>query len=437
MKKLTTIFACLFIFTVSQAQLGDIETKSEKLDLQLNENTLTSTMTFEDDNYHWVQFAFSEFTFRNGTKFKIFQHGTDYELIFDSLSIQTYGFRSCFFSPGTFTFSVYREDGSEFSGNVVGKTITYGRTDNLKSQCGSADNRVASGDVRVARAMPVGCTAWLFSNGTVATAGHCFEPNGQPYSTNFITFIEFDVPLSSPGGATNPSAPEDQFPVIATSVEQELGNNCGQDWALFTVGDNATTGNNVFMDRGDFFRPTRVTPAATLRITGHGVDTGTANQTQQTHSGPYGGQWNNGANGHYYGYTIDTEGGNSGSPIIRNSNQDFAYGIHTNGGCGNAATGCGNGFNSGQAFDYNPLEIEMNDFFSVRTIHVDLISNTATENGSAFAPFDTLEEAETDIGSSTLQHNIILVRGTYNETDGLLLDKSMLIHAPVGNVLVR
>jgi hypothetical protein len=64
-----------------------------------------------------------------------------------------------------------------------------------------------------------------------------------------------------------------------------------------------------------------------IRITGYGVDDGTANQTQQTHIGP-----NAGSSGTTMRYVTDTEGGNSGSPVI-DGLTNSAVGVHTHGGC--------------------------------------------------------------------------------------------------------
>jgi hypothetical protein len=49
-------------------------------------------------------------------------------------------------------------------------------------------------------------------------------------------------------------------------------------------------------------------------------------------------------------YTVDTQGGNSGSPVIVEGGGNVAIGIHTHGGC--SATG---GSNAGTGFRYQGL----------------------------------------------------------------------------------
>jgi hypothetical protein len=65
----------------------------------------------------------------------------------------------------------------------------------------------------------------------------------------------------------------------------------------------------------------------TIRITGYGADSGESDNIQQTHAGPFVLD-----SGTTLGYQADTQGGNSGSPVIWDE-ADVAIGIHTHGGC--------------------------------------------------------------------------------------------------------
>ncbi|MDZ7622921.1 MAG: hypothetical protein U5J96_00515 [Ignavibacteriaceae bacterium] len=81
----------------------------------------------------------------------------------------------------------------------------------------------------------------------------------------------------------------------------------------------------------------RISGPDSIRITGYGVDgpppgfgNGTrdsTNQTQQTHMGP-----NAASSGTTMRYVTDTQGGNSGSPVI-DGLTNVAVGVHTHGGC--------------------------------------------------------------------------------------------------------
>jgi trimeric autotransporter adhesin len=124
--------------------------------------------------------------------------------------------------------------------------------------CGP-DSRVASGDNRVGRIN--GCTAWLVSNGAVLTAGHC-----APLSVG-DTF-EVNIPNSSSAGVAVASAPEDQFPINAASATFVNGGS-GNDWCVFRINPNGTTGQRPHVQHG-FFRMSRETPAlgSVIRVTG-------------------------------------------------------------------------------------------------------------------------------------------------------------------------
>ncbi len=222
---------------------------------------------------------------------------------------------------------------------VVLEMVTAGIEFTDKSQCGSQDNRVLSSDVRVARAMSGGCTAWIINDacGCLLTAGHC---------RSSTSYVEFNVPLSTSGGSIRHPGPEDQYSLDNSSVQYTYG-DIGNDWCYFGVHPNSNTGLTPFEAQGDAFdltTPPSYSSGQQIRITGHGVDYDdpTHNQVQQTHSGP---RMNPGS-GTILEYQVDTEGGNSGSPVIFESTGQ-GIGIHTHGGCnppysGNYGTGANN-----------------------------------------------------------------------------------------------
>jgi V8-like Glu-specific endopeptidase len=182
-----------------------------------------------------------------------------------------------------------------------------------KSQCGPQDNRVPSNDAAVGRIVPVGCTGWIITNGKIVTAGHC--------AGNSLQVLQFNVPTSNSNGSIRHPGPEHQYAVKSGSVKQ------GTDWAVFEVNANSVTGKTAINAQGKSFNVVRVNSAGTIRITGYGVDSGSSNQTQQTHTGPLASITSTKIH-----YATDTEGGNSGSPIIDESTGN-AIGVHTHGGC--------------------------------------------------------------------------------------------------------
>ena len=165
--------------------------------------------------------------------------------------------------------------------------------------------------------------------------------------------VEFNVPASQANGTTVSPPVRDQYRVIAGSiVTQNTG--IGNDWAIFTVLPNTQTGLFPAAAQGATFQLSNTQNPANVRITGFGVDgpppnfgaggpRDATNQTQQTHVGTLSTN-TGGANSGTLRYNVDTQGGNSGSPVIVEGS-NTAIGIHTNGGC--TSTG---GTNAGTSF---------------------------------------------------------------------------------------
>jgi len=215
------------------------------------------------------------------------------------------------------------------------------------SICGNTDDRVLSSDPRCARVAPVGCTAWMIDD-----CGHCFLSAGHCDGSNFQT-LQFNVPLSTSSGAWQYPPPSDQYAVDLSSIQGSGGNTAiGNDWMHFGVFDNSTTGLSPFEANGGqtfTLLPAPTPTGSTLRVTGYGTVEAPVSPTwrsvQKTHTGAF---TNN--TGTRIQYTVDTTGGNSGSPVILDgSNQTI--GIHTNAGC--SATG---GANNGTASDNQDLQ---------------------------------------------------------------------------------
>ncbi|MCX2763526.1 trypsin-like peptidase domain-containing protein [Aquimarina muelleri] len=200
---------------------------------------------------------------------------------------------------------------------------------NVKSQCGSADDRVDSADNAIGRIVPIGCTGWIITNGKLVTAGHCLTSRSE--------IIEFNVPKSNPNRTIVHPGPEDQYP-IGNFVSPYINSpSQANDWGVFTASANSQTGKTPIQAQGKSFNVVQSAPSSTIRITGFGTDTGIDNQTQQTHAGPLSSVTNT-----FVRYRTDTTGGNSGSPIIDAATGN-AIGVHAYGGCSSSG-----GSNSGE-----------------------------------------------------------------------------------------
>ena len=217
----------------------------------------------------------------------------------------------------------------------------------VEAICGTSDNRVASSHPLVGRIMPIGCTGWIIQGGALLTAGHCISSSTQT--------VEFNVPASQANGTTVSPPIRDQYRVISSSIVDGF-TGIGNDWAMFQVLPNTETGLTPMAAQGGGFQLSNTANPSDVRITGYGVDgpapnfgnpppRNGANQTQQTHPGALTEHTVGGPNSATLRYTVDTQGGNSGSPVMVEGGGNVAIGIHTNGGC--TATG---GANAGTSF---------------------------------------------------------------------------------------
>ncbi len=204
--------------------------------------------------------------------------------------------------------------------------------------------------------MPVGCTGWIIPGGALLTAGHCIGSATQT--------VEFNVPASRSNGTTVSPPIRDQYRVIASSIVDAYTGR-GNDWAVFRVLPNTETGLTPMAAQGGVFQLSNTANPSHVRITGYGVDgpspcfgdrrrpgcmnsdppRNNDNQTLQTHAGALTNHSVSGSNSATLHYSVDTQGGNSGGPVIVEGGGNVAIGIHTNGGC--SASG---GSNAGTSF---------------------------------------------------------------------------------------
>ncbi len=224
------------------------------------------------------------------------------------------------------------------------------------------DDRVAANDPRVGRIMPIGCTGWLVDDGQILTAGHCIGTGTQ--------VLQFKVPPSLADGTTVAPGANDQYIIDQSSIVSS-GNNTqiGNDWATLKVFANTQTGQMPQQAQGDAFRLSNTSAPANVTITGYGVDgpgpgfgrrppRNSDNQTLQTDSGEVKSHEPSSANNSTIRYQADSQGGNSGGPVIDKANPGIAVGIHTNAGC----TG-GGGANQGTSFRNQALWASVNTSF--------------------------------------------------------------------------
>ena len=139
-----------------------------------------------------------------------------------------------------------------------------------RSICGSTDDRELSYENRDARAIPIGCTAWIINdpNHTLLTAGHCTAGG-----IGDVAVIEFNVPVSDSNGNIQHPGPEDQYSSDPASL-QSFYSTIGNDWAYFGCFPNTETGLTPFQAQNDFYVLSAAAPSVNgqqITITGFGV----------------------------------------------------------------------------------------------------------------------------------------------------------------------
>ncbi|MCB9890624.1 MAG: trypsin-like serine protease [Planctomycetes bacterium] len=261
---------------------------------------------------------------------------------FEAWSLRDYGGMSAGFNGDSVDIELWAGPGTMHNrlslvAVEAGRPFSVG----IQSQCGPTDDRVPSTDPRQARQFPTGCTTWLISKFAGLTAGHCTSNTAQQ--------MHFNCPPSSSTGSIVLPAPSDQYPYDVSSVRR-LNNGVGQDWTAFATVRNSNTGLYPGEKQGSWYELGTPVSSTTIRITGYGVDRDQRNrsQTQQTHTGPLATYSSSQTR---LCYVVDTEGGNSGSPVI-DDRTGKAIGIHTHGGCSTSGSGC----NSGTAINRTDLQ---------------------------------------------------------------------------------
>ncbi len=406
----------------------------------------------------WLQIAFDGYDLGSGSWISLRSLRDGGLQTLDARSIKKWGSRSAYFNGDAveLVLHVAPDDRGVFvnvARAIVGELARRAAVLDedpafLKSICGASDDRTSSNDNRVGRLRPSGCTAWRVTNGAFLTAGHCVDldpDNSGPLLPDGVldslTVVEFNVPASDSNGTITNAAPVDQFPANNTTVQWRFdgtGQGFGKDWAVFGVYPNDSTGMMPHQVYGLPFRMTKETPTfgQTMRVTGFGVDSlpaGTpgpfnqSNMTNQTTIGTYNAETSSGQD-IWISHTVDTEGGNSGSPMIWETN-GLAVGVHTNAGC--TSTG---GTNLGTSFEVDALETTIMNFPGANTRYVDVgHPMPVVEDGFVFRPFNTIPEG---VDLVPVGGNVSVVAGSYVVSTNYFTNKALTITAPVGEVLI-
>ena len=381
---------------------------------------LAFSQEFKAGHVPWVQVNFGEYDLGDTSFVQITSLKNQDQQTLDAIAMENWNGSSGMFQGGVVLVELFVAASDEGVMLEI-DGLTHGHFGGPpETLCDGDDDRIPSTDPRVGRHAG-NCTAFLVSNGSVLTAGHC------PSSG----IVEFNVPQSLSDGTLVPAAIEDQYPVTTEyGMFWDDGDDInGRDWRVMSLGPNSQTGLRAHVAQG-FFRCTTNLPLidGTIRITGCGSDETplTRNQTLQTDLGPFEGEGVSG-NGLYLRYRTDTEPANSGSPVIWNQH-DIVIGIHTNGGCNQFTSSA----NLGTSFELNELENAINGYWGNSVEQVDGSQPPLLfPNGSIMQPWFFVENG---INAVSTGGTVVIVEGSYDEM--VTVNRAMTLRAPVGTVTI-
>ena len=327
---------------IGSVELGHTSNQKQLGHTDIQEAVWSTVVRVEDAAWLRLEFAQVDLSAATNSSRESYLRVTSlldgYEQYLDFDALQVWGNTSAYFNGNAVRVEIMASADSIGADRVRIAGVEASPSVSPASICGSVDDRVPSSDPRDARLMPIGCSAWLFSDhgSTFLTAGHCSPSGGN--------VVQFNVPLSSAGGGYQNPSPQDQYVVDGASTQVTPGSiTLGNDWGFFGAFDNTGTGLSPLAAQGDshtLATSTIPNDGRPIRITGYGTTSSpispTWNGIQKTHVGPF-----QGYSGNVVRYTTDTTGGNSGSVILDEDNS-IAIGIHTNAGCGT-----GGGWNNG------------------------------------------------------------------------------------------
>ncbi len=297
----------------------------------IGDGGVQATHVVQAEGAPWLRLRFEGVQLQPGSQLRITSLLDGAQQHLDAKTLRQWRDTSAYFNGPAVRVELIAAAGTSGNRFGIGSLMVGKAPEQPESQCGPTDDRVASNAQNRARLLDVGCTANLMSGGCFITAGHCMSTASQ------VDVVEFNVPTSLPNGSLRHPPPADQY--IPTSNREFKDGGLGKDWGVFTVFPNSETGLTALDAQGPGLDLATSLPTknSIVEITGYGVDTGSANQTQQVSTGAITSVKTGSTR---LTYKADTEGGNSGSAVLRNGK---VVAIHTNAGCSTSGSGSNSG----------------------------------------------------------------------------------------------
>ena len=161
----------------------------------------------------------------------------------NAVHVQQWANNSAYFNGNAVQVEVIASPGTG-PNRVVVEGLDVGIPAGTQETICLTDDRVPSNDQRVARLMPVGCTAWVVNDcgKCMVSAGHCGSGTGSS--------VQFNVPFSTSSGSLVFPPPEDQYAFDGTSKQWQ---NSTDDWQYFGAFPNSNTGLTPYQAYGVAF----------------------------------------------------------------------------------------------------------------------------------------------------------------------------------------
>lgn len=433
MRILIPVLILLTAATAASAQMEPVETlqkvhiaHSGHHDGLGHKSRVVWRETIRQPETPWIRLEFGRVDLGRSSTLVIRSVEDGDEQVLDATTLGYWENRSAYFNGDAVEIELHAGAGDRDVFAQVARVVYTRRPEPIegeaqKSICGNNDDRIPSNDGRVARLQGIGgfCTAWLIPNGIAATAGHCGNPDGD--LTGGV--LHFNVPASDSDGTANPATVANQYPVNSNAVSFQADGE-GDDWALFPVNPNMTTGLTAHEVRG-WFKLTDSLPGAgaTLRVTGNGIDAdppgtvsgscndgnldcNSASLTQQTDIGVL-----DGLDGDSVEHEVDTMPANSGSPVIWEAN-GYAIAIHTTGGCDSIWSEYDNG---STWFGDSNLAPAVQGYNPANRFWVDLSTPSAWHVGTVIWPYNTVAGAVAGVADGA---DVQIYEGDYTAAAG-------------------
>jgi V8-like Glu-specific endopeptidase len=303
---------------------------------------VSSAIVVTEQNSPWMKLWFAGTDLGSASRIRITGAQDEAVQELDAAALADWSSTSAYFNGPTVIVELIVAPNDTASAVIAGFDAGLLGVVSIDTICGPTDDRVPSTERRVGRllngSMNALCSGGLIStNSCYLTAGHCV-------SSGTVFTVEFNCPPSTAGGSIVHPGPQDQYPVNYSTLAS-LNGGVGNDWCIARLNNNTTTGLPASLVQGHYALATSLPPVQSVtRITGFGSASGVLNLANKTHTGPL--VTSGGTGGTTVQYQVDTTGGNSGSSVVRESNQTV-FGIHTHGGCTSSG-----GQNSGTAITH-------------------------------------------------------------------------------------